>query len=126
MTIHTYMVQKQIGLSEKGKRNSLSPFAPESLVPRDKFDRLRPASARPFSIHGLNLVLTHELTHDFLSFLPLSAMTSTHIVHRNGVSPEFIGSTQSRTDGVHRQEYAGTGPVVLRVVRVTSVASASP
>ena len=30
--------------------------------------------------------------------------------------------TQLRTDGVHCQEYAGTGPVVLKVVPVTSAA----
>ena len=34
--------------------------------------------------------------------------------------------TQLRTDGVHCRESVGTGPVVLKVVRVTGAAFASP
>ena len=34
--------------------------------------------------------------------------------------------TQSRTDGVHSRESVGTGPVVLKVVRGTGAAFASP
>ena len=34
--------------------------------------------------------------------------------------------TQLRTDGVHCRESVGTGPVVLKVVRVTGAALASP
>ena len=42
-------------------------------------------------------------------------------------SPEFRNSvTQLRIDGVHCRESAGTEPVVLKVVRVTGAAFASP
>ena len=43
--------------------NYIRPFAPEKLVSRDGFDR--PASAFPFLILGLNLVLTRRIPPDF-------------------------------------------------------------
>ena len=45
-------------------------------------------------------------------FLPLSATASTYTANRHRVSPEFYRVAQLRTDGV---EFAGTGPVVLKV-----------
>ena len=59
------------------------------------------------------LVLTHGI--------PPASRDGVHL----SIPPTAIGSvlslssTQLRTDGVHRQESAGTGPVVLEVVRVT-------
>ena len=43
---------------------------------------------------------------------------STCTFNRDRVNPEFIGlrSSQLRTDGGHRREFAGTGPVVLKLI----------
>ena len=83
----------------------------------------RPAPARSFSTPWLNLVLTHGL----LSFLPFSTTAPIRTVNRH--HPYIIKGqsrvdrvTRLRTDGVHRQDSAGTRPVVLKVVRVTSAA----
>ena len=39
-----------------------------------------------------------------------------------GSVPSLPGHSQMRTDGVHRRESAGTGPVVIKVVPVTDAA----
>ena len=53
---------------------------------------------------------------------PYIFASTTH--HR--ASPEFIGSRILCTDCVHCRESVGTGPVILKVVRVTGAAFASP
>ena len=65
------------------------------------------------------MVLSHGLL-----LPPLSATrASIYTVHRHRViNPEFIRSRHKRIDGVQRQESAGTGPVVLKMVRVTGAA----
>ena len=69
----------------------------------------RPTSARSSPYSGLIWCL-------LTGSLPLSATASTCTVNRHRVSPEFIA------DGVHCRESAGTGPAVLKVVRVTGAA----
>ena len=73
-------------VSWTGKMNiSLSLFAPEILVSRDRFGR--PVPRQPaHSLHwGWILCL-------LTGFLPLSATASKFTVNRHRVSPEFIGS----------------------------------
>ena len=97
----------------------LSPYAPENLVSRDGFSCPVPCQPvhSPYLLR-LNLVLTHGVPPDFRGGVHLFIYAA--IRHR--VSPEFIGVTQLRTDGIHCQESAGTGPVVLKVVPVTGAA----
>ena len=54
---------------------SLSPFAPENLVSRDRFGR--PVPHQPtYSPHSrLNLVLTHGIPHDFRGGVHLFILT---------------------------------------------------
>ena len=77
----------------------------------------RRASARPFSITRLNLVLSHGL----LSFLPVFH-DGVHLYRQppSGQSRVFR-LTQLRTNGVHGREFIGTYPVV-NIVRVTGAA----
>ena len=71
----------------------------------------RPALARSFSAR-LNLVLTRGIPPDLRDGI--------HI-HRQPPSGQsrIYRVTQLRTDGVHCRESVDTGPVVLKVVRVT-------
>ena len=79
-------------------------------------------SACSFSILTLNLVLTHTL------FLPSSKAASIYFCQHLTPSGQsrVYRVTQLRTDCVHCRESVGTGPVVLKVVRVTGAAFASP
>ena len=126
---------------------SLSPFAPENLVSRDKVLCRR---SRPASRLRLHLALTRDT-----GFLKLSASASTyHTVHRHTPpyatihrhtppyttirhhTPTYaaihhhtpsggwsrVSSRLLRnctTDGVHSRESTGTGSVFLKVVPVT-------
>ena len=61
------------------------------------------------------LVLTHGI--------PPSFRDGVHISHQPpSGNPRVNRVTQLRTDGVHCRKSAGTGPVVLKVVRVTGAA----
>ena len=76
----------------------------------------RPASACSFSKLGLDLVLTREIPtafrHGVHLFIPSTAI---------GSVPSSSGHHAIlRTDGVHCRESASAGPVVLKVVPVTS------
>ena len=84
---------------------SLSPFAPENLVSRDRF-------RRPDSILRLNLMLTT------LGIFPISAATPIDLYrHTPSGQSRVYRVTHLRTNnGVHCGESAGTGPVVLEVV----------
>ena len=98
---------------------SLPPFAPENLVSRDRFDR--PVPRRPAhssTTPRLNLVLIQGIPPDF--------RVGPHI-YRQLPSGQFrvYRVTQLRTDGVYSRESASTGPVILKVVRVTSAAFSS-
>ena len=92
-------------VSWTGKMNfSLSPFAPEI------FGRVRPShpASACFSILRLNLMLTHGI--------PLDFRFGIHLI----MPPIVIGSVTRLlghalpTDGVHRPESVGTGPVFLK------------
>ena len=85
---------------------SLSPFAPENLVSREKVRPSRPAPALSFSTLRLNLVLTRGILSAF----------------RDGVHLRVYQVTQLRTDDVRYRESTATGPVVLEVVRLTGSA----
>ena len=56
-------------------------------------------------------------------FLPLSATTSIYL-HRQPPSGQsrIYQVTPLCTDGVHCREYAGRGPAVLKIIRVTDAA----
>ena len=89
---------------------SMSPFAPESLVSRT-------GSAVPSRVSPL-MVFTRGL----LCFPPLSATASQPYRQPPSSQSRVNRVTQLRTDGVPCREPAGTGPVVLKVVRVTGAA----
>ena len=80
------------------------------------------APACSFSILTLNLALTHGIPPEFRG--------GVHILlpapHTIGSVTSLSGHAIARTDCVHCRESAGTGPVVLEVVRVTGAADASP
>ena len=59
----------------------------------------------------LNPVLTYGTP------LPVPATVSIRTVMRYRANPEFNGSCNCVTDGVHYRESAGTGPVVLKVAQ---------
>ena len=67
-------------------------------------------------------MLTYGIPPDFRGGVPLFIETAM----RHQVRPEFHQVTQLHTDGVHRQEFAGTGQKALKVVPVTGAAFASP
>ena len=46
-----------------------------------------------------------------------------YTVNRQRVSSEFMGSRDLRTDGVHCREFAGKGPVILKIVPVMGAAA---
>ena len=71
-----------------------------------------PAPTPSFSILRLNLVLTHGIPPAFRDAVHINPSGQSRV---NRVA-------QLRTDGVHCRESAGTGPVVLQVVRVTGAA----
>ena len=99
------MIANPLVVSWTGKMNfSLSPFAPEI------FGRVRPSrpASACFSILRLNLMLTHGIPLDFRCGIHLT------------MPPTVIGSVTRLlghalpTDGVHRPESVGTGPVFLK------------
>ena len=78
-------------------------------------------SACSFSILTLNLVLTHGIPQNF-------GAASIHFYQHHTPSGQsrVYRVTQLRTDCVHCRESVSTGPVVLKVVRITVAAFASP
>ena len=75
----------------------------------------RPASACSFFKLRLNLEPSREVP-DFL-------YDGVHIICRQTSGQSRVyQATQLRADGVHCREFAGTGPVVLKVVPVTGAA----
>ena len=57
----------------------------------------------------------------------MSTAASTYFYHHTPSGHARVDRvTQLRTDGVHCRELVGTGPVVLKVVRVTGAVFASP
>ena len=92
---------------------SLSPFAPENLVSREKFGR--PVPRQP--VHSphlkVNLVLPDGIHPAFRDGVPL-------LIWSTAIGPvPSCQVTQIRTNGVHCRQAAGAGPVVLNVVPVT-------
>ena len=80
--------------------------------------RFRPVSARSFSTLRLNLIGWCL----FRGFLPLFSTASTCNRQPPSGQSRVYRITQSRTDGVHCRESTSTGPLVLKVVRVTGAA----
>ena len=98
---------------------TLSPFAPENLMLRDWFG----VSSRVNPLKSSQLGRIWCSSHGLLSFLPLSVTAFLYtVVNRHRVRPDFIGSRNLLTDGVHRRESASPGPVVLKVARATGAA----
>ena len=99
-------------VSSTGKISiSLSAFAPENLVSRDGFGS--PVPRQPAHLH------TQAESGAYLrdsSRVPRRRP----FIHLNRHTPsgqsQVYRATQSRTDGVHCRESAGTGPVNLKVV----------
>ena len=90
---------------------SLSAFVPENLVSRDGFGSSRVSLL--ISILRLNLVLTYEISSEFRG--------GVHLIIYNrhtpsGQSRVYRVTQLLRTDGVHCREFAGTGPINLKVV----------
>ena len=75
----------------------------------------RPASPCSFSALWLNLVLIHGIPNAFRDGVHVYRQPPTG-------QPRVYRATQFRTDGVHSRQSAGTGPVVLKAVRVMGAA----
>ena len=108
-------------VNSTGKVNiSLSPFAPENLASQDGFGRpvpRQPAYSPQSSYIWCLLIIA--------GILPISAAASIYLDrHTPSGRSRIYRVMEMRTDGGHCQESAGTGPVVLKVVRVTGVAFA--
>ena len=90
---------------------SLSPFAPENLVPRDGFGS--PVPRQPAHLH------TQAESSAYLrdsSRVPRRRLFSYLNHHAPSGQSRVYRVTQMRTDGVHCRESAGTGPVNHKVV----------
>ena len=94
---------------------SLSPFAPESLVLRDRLSRPVPRQPAQSSYSRCIWCLLTGIH----SPSPRSATVSIRTVIRHWSSLKFIRSRNRVTYGVHYQESSGTVPVVLKVVQQT-------
>ena len=90
---------------------SLSPFAPEDSVSRDRFGR--PVLRQPACSFS-TLRLRIWCSRDSSRFVRRRLLIYPAIRHR--VSPEFIGSPNLRADDVHCRESVGTAPVIFKVV----------
>ena len=102
-------------VSWTGRNNiSLSPYLPENLVSRDGFSR--PVPRQPTHLHTQAESGTHS--RDSFRF-PRRRLFIYLNRHTPSGQSRVYRVTQSRTDGVHCRESAGTGPVVLELVPVT-------
>ena len=63
------------------------------------------------------MVLTHRISPDSAA-APIYSLKPPYVTV-SSQSRNYRVITHLRTDGVHCREFAGTGPVVLKVVRVT-------
>ena len=95
----------------------LSPYVPESLVSRDWFSR--PVPRQPAHLH--TQAESGAYSRDSSRFPRRRPFIYLNRHTPSGQSRVYR-VTQMRTDGVHCRESAGTEPVVLKVVPVTSVA----
>ena len=78
----------------------------------------RPASPCSFPALGLNLVLAHGIPPDFRDGVHLFILYR----HPSWGQSRVYRTTQLRTDRVRCRESTSTGPVALKIVRVTSAA----
>ena len=95
----------------------LSPYVPDSLVLRDGFSR--PAPHQPAHLHtqGESGAYSRDSSR-FPRRRPFFYLNR----HTPSGQCRLYRATQLRTNDVHRREFAGTGPVVLKVVPVTGAA----
>ena len=98
---------------------SLSPFAPENLVSRDGCGG--PVPRQPAHLHSQ--AESGDNSRDS-SRVPRRRPFSFTNHHTPSGQSRVNRVTQLRTDGVHCRESTGTGPVVPKVVPVTSAALA--
>ena len=124
----TGMVAKSArGQLNKGKNHIfLSPFAPANQVSRDGFGH--PVLHQPLILHTQAESSIWSNTSLRASVIPPAFPDGIHPYSQapSGQSRVYR-VTQTRTDGIHRQELAGTGPAVLKVVQVTgAVYSGNP
>ena len=97
--------------AEQGKNNiSLSAFAPE-IWSRETGSVVPSRVSLLILILRLNLVLTYEIPLEFRGGVHLFMLKR----HRPSDQSRVYRVTQLRTDGVHCREFAGTGPVNLKV-----------
>ena len=99
--------------------NKENDFFPVSVRAREfrLAEESRPASICSFSTFRLKVVITYGIPPAIHDDVHIHNTPSTAI-DQCRIHPV----TQLRTDGVHCRESTGTGPVVLKVVRVTSAA----
>ena len=91
--------------------SSLSPFAPEKLVSRDGFSRPVPRQPAHLHIQAESGAYLRDS-----SGVPRRRLYIYFNRHTPSGQSRLYRVTQLRTDGVHRRESAGTGPVNLKVV----------
>ena len=90
---------------------SLSAFVPE-ICSRETGSAVPSRVSLLISILRLNLVLTYGIPPEFRGGVHLFIYNR----HTSSGQSRVYRVTQLRTDGVHCQESAGTGPVNLKVV----------
>ena len=101
---------------------SLSPFTPENLVSRDAFGS-RPVPRQPAHLH--TQAESDAYLRDSSRFSWRRPFNYSNCHTSSGQSRAYR-VTHLRTDGVYCREFAGIGPVNLKVVPVTGAAFASP
>ena len=111
-------------VSWPGKMNiSLSPFAPENLAARDGFVSAVPSGVTRLILH--TQAESGPYSRGFLPF-PRRRLFIYLKLHTPSGQSRVHRVTRLRTDGTHCRKSAGTGPVNLKVVPVTSSAFAPP
>ena len=112
LDIHRYGCQSCLWLAEQVKRKFPVPFAPDNFVSRDRFGL--PVPRQPDA---------HSPRQAGSGAYPWVPLPPPAFRQPPSVQSRGYPVTHLRTDDVHRQESARTGPVNLKVVPVTGVAS---
>ena len=103
------------GQLNRENNNSLSAFAPENLVSRDRFGS--PVPRQPAHLH------TQAESGAYLrdsSRVPRQCPLFIQNRHTQSAQSRVYRVTQMRTGGLHCRESAGTGPVNLKAVPMSA------
>ena len=107
------------------RKNEYSPVCPRSCLTnwsRETVSAIPSRVSLLISILRLNMVLTHGIPFEFRGGVHICILNR----HTPSGQSHVYRVKQLRTDGVHRQESASTGPVNLKVVASECCLSKSP